>query len=303
MNPNYDVIIIGAGPAGLTAAIYCSQAKLKTLVIERSMPGGRMTLAPLIVNYPGFPDGIRGVELANLMFKQAEKYGAKIVFDEVVDVNVKGSIKKVRTRSGKEITSYAIIIATGLTARRGLIRGEEKFLGKGLSYCAVCDGPLYKGKRVALVAFTDKALEEAKYLAELVRELIFIAEDSNLTQIAEQELKYGNVRIVRGKAKSLIGDGEVKGIIVDVEGREERFDVDGVFIAAKEVPSTEVFRKAGIEIDERGFVKVNMKQETNIPGIYACGDVTGLAFQVSVAIGQATVAALRAINYIRSLKH
>lgn len=303
----YDAIIIGAGPAGLTAGLFCARAGLKTLIVERSMIGGRMVEAPLIDNYPGFPEPVRGVELAQLMYNHAIKAGAEIIYpEEIVDLIVGSKHHRVVTRLGKNYRSLAIIIATGLNVKKGTVINEEKLIGKGVSYCAVCDGPLFKGKKVALVGSSYRALNEALFLTGIASKVYVILHEKpeeEAYSLLRRIERVGNAIIIEGKATKIIGKNYVEGIEVEYsDGRKEIIDVSGIFISVGEVPTTQIFRKIGIKLDERGFIVTSKSQETNIPGIFAAGDVTGQGLQIATAVGQGAMAALSAIRYVRLVK-
>jgi len=301
----YDVIIIGGGPAGLTAAIYSARAGLKTLVLEKAAPGGKLGEIPHLENFPGLTQPINGVELAMKMYEQAVKFGAEIRYPEaVVDLDLKGLVKKVRTRSG-EYRALSIIIATGLEKKKALKPGEAKLIGKGVSYCAVCDGPIFKGKDVAVLGNSEKAIEEALFLSNLASKVYLITDGEKLEgpeKLIDRLKQQENVKIVDAELKEIVGEERVKSIIVKEKHKEQEIYVSAVFIVKGDEPKTEIFKKAGLELNKIGFLKVNLNQETNIPGVYAAGDCTGRGLQVVVAAGDGAVAALSANKYIKALK-
>jgi len=295
--PIYDIIVIGAGPAGLTAGLYAASLGAKTLILEGSIPS-RLYLAKTIYNYPGFPNGISGEELLDLMKKQAMKKGAIIRRGDVVSLLLHAPIKTVITRK-ETLTARAVIIATGIQRRELRIPGEDKFLGSGVSYCAICDGPLYRGKRVVVIGSGDEAIRDAKFLSEIAKDTFFIP----LKALGKDELnnlREHNINVLLNyKVLEIVGKDKVEGVKVESPQGIEIVYVDGVFIITEEVPTTTILRKAGIEVDDKGFVKVNLNQETNIKGVYAAGDCTGIGMQVSTAVGQGALAAINAIKYIR----
>ncbi|HDI74636.1 MAG TPA: FAD-binding protein [Thermoprotei archaeon] len=298
----YDVVIIGGGPAGLTAAIYCARFKLKTLVIEREMTGGKAAYAPLIENYPGFPEGIRGLDLAQRLYEQATRAGAEVVFpEEVVDVDFSSKVKKVVTRSGKVYEARAVIIATGL-AKKPQIRGVDKFLGKGVSYCAVCDAPFFKNQVVAVVGSDERAFEEALLLQEYASKVILVTQSKEVSapETLVEKFLGKNGEIIEGYAIEVKGSNRVEKLLVKKDSEVVELEVKGVFIEVGEYPSTELFKKKGVEVDERGFIKVDSQQKTNIEGVFAAGDCTGRGLQVVVAAGDGAVAALSAYKYIKT---
>ncbi|MEM3816098.1 MAG: FAD-dependent oxidoreductase [Candidatus Bathyarchaeia archaeon] len=301
----YDVIIIGGGPAGLTAAIYASRTGLKTLVLEENVPGGRALEAPLIENFPGFPDGISGAELVERMLKQAERFGAEMRFpEEVLDMDLSKSIKTVATRRGKYY-GYSIIITTGTQRKKLTVPGEVEFLGRGVSYCAVCDAPFFRDKIVAVIGLNNEALEDALYISGFASKVIVIShgekaavEEGLLQQAREKQ----NIEFIDARVKSINGDIYVNSItIMDQTGIAE-IPVDGVFIVLGSVPVTSIVKRAGIMVDERGCIKVDRSQSTNIEGVFAAGDCTCGGMQVATAVGEGAMAALQAYRYVKRIK-
>lgn len=296
--PMYDIVIIGSGPAGLTAGMYASSLGLKTLVIEGESPP-RITLATKINNYPGFPEGISGIDLLNKIKKQAISYGVEIIRGNVSSLNLIGPIKTVIVRN-ETITCKAIILAIGIKSTELKIEGEDKFIGLGLSYCVVCDGPLFKNKRVLLIGSGEEAIEDALFLSNLASEVFFIAlEKMNEKQI--NLLKNNGIKILEGvKLKAIKGEKIVQKVLLEkIDKKEELLDIDGVFIVAREIPLIKILAKAGLEIDEKNCIKVNNKQETNIEGVYAAGDCTCGGAQVVIAAGEGAKAAINAAAYIK----
>lgn len=301
----YDVIIIGGGPSGLTAAIYASRMALKTLILEENMPGGRALEAPLIENFPGFPDGISGAELVERMLKQAERFGAEIRFpEEVLDMDLSGLIKSVVTRHSRYY-GYSIIIATGTQRKKLTVSGEVEFLGRGVSYCAVCDAPFFKDKVVAVIGFNNEALEDALYISGFASKVIIISHGEKTAveeALLEQAHKKRNIEFIDAKVKSINGDIYVNSItITDQKGMVE-IPVNGVFIVLGSVPVTSIVKKAGIMVDERGCIKVDRSQSTNIEGVFAAGDCTCGGMQVATAVGEGAMAALQAYRYVKRVK-
>lgn len=288
--PLYDVVVIGAGPAGLTAGMYCASMGFKTLIIEGFSPS-RLQLVKKIYNYPGFPEGIAGFELLNRMRSQALKAGAEVKRGDVVAVDFLSSVKTVVTRA-ESITTFAVIIAVGLGKRKLDIEGEDKFLGLGVSYCALCDGPLYKGRVVALVS--DELPEDLLNLSKLASKVYFIP----LKPLKNVENLPGNVELLHVKVKAIEGVDRVEGLRITRNGVEELLRVDGVFISTRNIPFTSIIAKSGVEVDEKGCIKVNRDMMTSIEGVYAAGDCTCGGLQVVVAVGQGALAAIKAIAYI-----
>jgi len=301
-----DVIIIGGGPAGLTAAIYAARLGMKTQVFERWMLGGRAADAPEIWNFPGFPEGISGVELTGRMIKQAEMFGADLrTPEEVPNLSLDSQIKSVTTRSGS-FQCYSVIIATGTQRKKLLVPGEAKFLGRGVSYCAVCDGPLFRGKVVAVVGSGVEAFEDAHYLSSLAEKVILITHNEEITAekvLVDECEKKGNVEIVKAKLKSIIGGEIVTSVkIVHFNGDEEEIPVDGIFPSLGGVPMTNLVKKAGILVDKRGCLKVDRRQAANVEGVYAAGDCTCGGMQIVNAAGEGAMAAMQAFRYVKKIK-
>jgi thioredoxin reductase (NADPH) len=297
---NYDVVIIGSGPGGLAAGVYSARRNMRTLIIGELL-GGQMNWTTHIENYPGVEE-ITGPELAKRMAAQAHKFGCEIKADVVTNMALKGEKKTVRTRS-KEYTARVVIIATGAGHRKLGIPGEEKFVGKGVSYCATCDAPLFRGKRVAVVGGSDSAVNNAIFITEFASETYLIHRRDKLRAEAanQKRLKESKVKVLWNTvAKEINGSSMVEAIVLeDVNTHEKReLPVDGVFLYVGVAPATELAKAAGVEVGEKGFIKTDQNQKTNIDGVYAAGDVTGGILQVSEAVGEGSIAATRAYNYL-----
>jgi len=292
----YDIIIIGGGPAGLGAGLYAARRNLKTLIISETL-GGQMAWAHVVENYPGV-EPMTGIELAEKMKKQAEKFGCVFKFEKVGGLELKDEIKKIKTSEG-EYSAKVVIIATGSHYRRLEVEGEEKFIGKGVSYCSVCDGPLYKGKKVAVIGGSDSAVVAAIYLSEIASETYLVhrrdqlrAEEANIENLKKSSVKtIWNSVVEKIQGKKFVN----KIIIKNVKTNEtQELQIDGVFIEIGEIPTTEIVKAAGVEVDEKNFIKVNEKFETNIKRVYAVGDVTGSFAQIIVASAEGAEAATNA---------
>ena len=279
---------------------------MRALLLERGLLGGRAVEAPIVENFPGFPEGISGVELIERMVKQAERFGAEMRFsEEVLDLALDAKPKVAATRHN-QYKSIGVIIATGTQRKKLLVPGETDFLGRGISYCAVCDGPLFKGKVTAVVGSGDEALEDAVYLSNLSRKVLLImgqrdieAAKPLIDRCGEKE----NIEILKAKIKSILGDSYVKSVVIsDLETRKSReIPVDGVFISIGAVPMTSLVKKTGIEVDERGCIKVDRRQATSIEGVFAAGDCTCGGMQIVTAVGEGAMAALQAYRYVRKV--
>jgi len=302
---SWDLIIIGAGAAGLAAGIYGTRSGLKTLVLEEKMAGGKTVDAPLIENYPGL-QSISGAELAQKMAAQCRSAGVTIrEFEKVLSLDLKGEKKSVKT-SKTTYESKAVILASGSRYREIGVAGEKEFRGRGVSYCGICDGTLFKGKRVLVVGGGNSAVMTALYIAELASELkiahrrdSFRAEEALVKALKEK----ANVEILwNTEVKEVRGEKLVNKVAIfnNKTGETKELLVDGVFVQVGEAPNSEVAKEAGIKIDEDGYIIVDARQRTNIPGIYAAGDVANHPVkQVGTAVGQGITAALEAYGYIR----
>jgi thioredoxin reductase (NADPH) len=299
-----DVIIVGAGPAGLTAAIYSAWLGLKTTVLESGIAGGRAWLAPKIENFPGFPEGIKGSELVDKMRAQAERFKAEFRIDEeVVGLEARDPLKRVVTRK-QTYDAAALIIATGTQRRKLRVAGETEFLGRGVSYCAVCDGPFFRRKEVVVVGNGEEAAIDALALSELASKVTVVSQEKQLAMegaLLERLKGKANVEFVMGKVTQIVGDQVVKAIkIVDSNTQvESEREVNGVFVALGGVPLTAIVQRAGITTDRNGCLAVDRRQQTNLEGVFAAGDCTCGGMQVVTAAGEGAMAAMKASAYVR----
>ncbi len=301
----YDMIIIGGGPAGYTAALYAARAGLDTLIIERMSAGGQMAITDIIDNYPGFDEGVDGFTLGAKMQSGAERFGAKTEYAEVTAVYLKEDPKRIETTSG-EFFAKTVVIATGANPRELGIDGEKELIGRGLHYCAHCDGRFYKGKTVAVVGGGNTAAQDALYLSHLAKKVYLIHRRDSLraTKIYHDPLlKAENVEFIWDSAlRDYIVDGRIKGAIVEnlKSGEQSELYFDGLFVSIGRRPATELFSE--IELDEGGYIVADESTKTNIDGVFAVGDVRTKALrQVVTAVGDGAVAAHFAEEYI-SLK-
>jgi thioredoxin reductase (NADPH) len=301
----FDILIIGAGPAGLTAAIYTAWLGLKTLILESGIPGGKAWAAPMIENFPGFDEGIKGSDLAEKMQRQAERLGAEIVIsEEVAGLELAGNVKHVFTRK-QTYDAYVVILATGTQKRKLHVPGEAEFLGRGVSYCAVCDGPFFRLAKVAVVGNSNEAAVEALSLAEFTEHVLLVHDgDLRIEGTLLSRLKYKpKIEPVQGKVTAIVGDKTVSAIKIQTSVASVERDVKGVFIALGSVPLTSIVRNAGVGMDMNGCLMVDRQQRTNIEGVFAAGDCTCGGMQVVTAAGEGAVAAMRASKYVRSMEN
>lgn len=297
----YDLIIIGAGPAGLTAGIYAARRHLKTLIISQDV-GGQMALSHLVENYPG-TEPMPGTELTEIMKKQAEKFGCEFATEAVDKVELKDEIKVVMAE-GKRFEAKTIIIATGAQHRKLNIEGEEEFFGKGISYCATCDGPLFKEKKVVVVGGSDAAVTAAIYLNKFASETYLIHRRDKLRadEHNQKMLFDSTVQIIWDSVVEKIeGDKMVNNIKIKNLQTEEVNDleIEGVFIEIGYIPSTELMESEGVEVNEKKYIKINKGGGTNVEGVFAAGDVTGAFAQIVTAAAEGAIAATSAYFYIQ----
>ncbi len=304
----YDIVIIGAGPGGLTAGIYAGRSRLKTLIFERLSPGGQIAVSDQVDNYPGFPEGISGKELTERMEKQAVRFGAEIVPDEVRKIKKTNNLFELETASSGTIKSKAVIIATGADPVKLPVPEEEKFRGRGISYCATCDAAFFKDKTVAVIGGGDTAIADAIYLTKFAKEVIVVHRRDQLRAVkALQEEAFKNPKIKfqwNSVSEHVIGENKVEGLEVKnvKTGEKVLLKVDGIFVAIGTVPNSDLV-KGLVELDERGFIKTNQNRETSVKGLFAVGDVRDTPLrQVVTAAGDGAIAEFSAENYIKNLK-
>lgn len=297
----YDAIVIGAGPAGLAAAIYLTRADMKSLVLEAEKPGGKLNAIRLIENYPGFPS-ISGLELAQHMVKHAEKVGAKIKYPaRVAGFELHGEPKILRT-GRREYYAKNVLLAMGVQRKKLRIPGVTELLGRGVSYCAICDGSFFKGKDVALIGNDEDTIAEGLYLSGLVNRIYLISgmETPKFEQQSlEKLLSKGNVEhLAKHEVTEVIGESVVEKITIrSADGKTEELDAQGVFVAGEKTPLGAMLASTGLKTDSSGCIEVDKEMRTTLPGVYAAGDITcGRKFQIAVSVGQGVTAALSMIR-------
>ncbi|MGA2315910.1 MAG: thioredoxin-disulfide reductase [Thermodesulfobacteriota bacterium] len=299
----YKVIIVGGGPAGLTAGLYTSRSRLNTLLIEIGLLGGQMTITELIENYPGFPQGINGDELSRLMEEQAKRFELEVVSQDVVEVKLEGDKKVVKTEEGSYLCE-ALIICTGTEYRKLGVPGEKEFAGKGVSYCATCDGVFFKDSQIVVVGGGDSALTEALYLTKFVKELTIVHRRDALrgTKIY-QERVFANPKIKllwNSVIQEIKGDSVVRSVIVKnvKTGEVNEHPIEGAFLFVGLLPRTQ-FLKGLVNVDEAGYIITDENCETSVKGIFAAGDCRKkLLRQVATAVGDGATAAFAVEKYL-----
>jgi len=303
----YDIIIIGGGPAGLSAGIYASRLGAKTLLLEKLTPGGQITLSSEIENYPGICDVKSGLEFMSCWPHQAKKFGCEIKSEEVINIvpssefQVPGEKWKINT-SKNEYLSKAVIVATGAAPKKAGFEGEEEFTGKGVSYCAVCDGFFYKGRDVAVIGGGDTALEEALYLSKIVNKVYLIHRRDKFRAAPSTQKKVlntPNIEIIYNETvKKVFGNQFVEGIILS---SEKEIKVDGVFVFVGMNVNNELVRNLA-ELNEWGEVKVDLNMSTSAKGLFAAGDIRENSVkQVIAAAGDGSIAAINAVKYVERM--
>ncbi len=309
MENTYDLVVIGGGPAGLTSAIYAARAGLKTAVVEKGAPGGKLNNTHKVDNYPGM-EGKAGWEFSQSFTTQATNFGAKIIGAEVVGIsNLESKLaKEVTLGNGTILKTKTIIIATGLQPMRMNIPGDEEYFGKGISTCVVCDGAFYRGKDIAIVGGGNSATEESLFAAGIVNKVYIInkfpgfrAEQATLDKLETLE----NVEVLHNHdTKEVIGtDGKVSRFVIEdiTTGESKTIEVQGIFTYIGWLPETEFMKDSGL-LNEEGYIEIGQGGSTKYPGVYSAGDVTPKPFrQITVATSEGTNAALSAVNYFNTL--
>lgn len=304
----YDVIIIGAGPGGMTTALYASRANLKVVMLDRGAYGGNLNNTASIVNYSGFKD-VQGLELAEKMYQGATQFGAEYAYGTVTSVTVDGQLKKVTTDMGDTFVAPVMVVATGSDHRKLGVPGEEEFSGRGVSYCAVCDGAFFKDKHLVVVGGGDSAVEEGLYLTQLAAKVTVLVRRDELRaqpMLQDEAVKNAKMEFVYNTSVTEIVGDDVKVTGVKTHnnktGADGELAADGVFIYVGNVPLTKPFTDLGI-LDDQGWVKTDTLMKTSVPGIFAIGDVRETPLrQIATAVGDGAIAGQQVYQYIKGLK-
>ena len=304
MTDGYDTIIVGGGPAALAAAVYSGRAELRTLVLERSALGGQVVLTDAIDNYPGFPEGVSGPDLTELMARQARRFGAEIITAEVTKVELEGDIMKLVTTSDNTYRARALILAMGADPRKLGVPGEEELRGRGVSYCGTCDAPFFRDKKVVVVGGGDAALKEALFITKFAREVVLVhrRQGFRAEKIYQTEARE-NPKIafeLDAVVERILGEQRVEGAEVRNVKTDERKTVscDGIFIFIGTVPNT-AFLGNMFGVDAGGHIETDGDMATSIPGVFAIGDVRKDSYrQIATAVGEGATAAIAAGHWI-----
>lgn len=305
---NYDVIIIGAGPAGMTTALYASRANLSVLMLDRGIYGGNLNNTATIENYTGFPS-VQGPDLAKQMYDGATQFGAKYAYGTVEKVELDGNLKKITTDMGETYTAKALVIASGSEQKKLGVAGEQEYGGKGVSYCAVCDGAFFKGKHLVVVGGGDSAVEEGMYLTQFADKVSVLVRKDHLRSAAvaqDKAKKNDKMEFIFNTSVTAIEGDDQKVTKVkthnNATGEDGEMQADGVFIYVGNVPMTAPFADLGI-LDDQGWVITDDHMATKVPGIFAVGDVREtLLRQIATAVGDGALAGQEVFKYFDNLK-
>ena len=302
----HEVIMIGSGPSALTAAVYTTREDIPTTLYEKAAVGGMAATTDRIDNYPGFPDGIAGLELASQLQAQAKRFGAQLAFGEVTKIHAAdGGVEL--TIDGKQHLAKAVLIATGSQYRKLGVPGEDEFFGRGVHYCATCDGAFYRDKRLAVVGGGNSAVQEALFLTRFASHIdLLVRSTLKASEVLQKELHRqvaaGTITVHQGVAVDHIiaQDGAVQGVATKQDGADHNFMVDGVFVFIGLKPNTGFLEGSGVQLDTHGSIITDERMHTNVPGVFASGDVrSGATMQIAAAVGDGAVAALSIREYLR----
>ena len=307
MTPDYDVITVGAGPAGLAAAVYTSREDLRTAVLEKGVVGGMAALTDEIENYPGFEPKVGGLELSAHLERQAKQFGAQLLTGrEVTGLEKSGNLLTVKTAQGN-LTAKAVLVATGSTYRHLGVPGESEQIGRGVHFCATCDGPLYRGRELLVVGGGNSALQETLFLAKFASKITMLVRGTALKGSAilrREVMALKNVRIeYEVEVKKVLAEaGLVSGAEAVKQGQPVTYKAPGLFVLIGLIPTTGPF-KGFLDLDEQGFVKTGLSYATSVPGVFCAGDVrSGSTWQIASAVGEGASAALAIRRYLDDLK-
>ncbi len=301
---DYQLIILGGGPAGLTAGLYASRHRVEVLLVEKGAVGGQVLATDWVDNYPGFPDGVSGSDLVAKMTAQASRFGLETKNGNVVKVELAGAEKKLILESGDVLHSRALIISTGARPNKLGISGEEQFAGRGVSYCATCDGPFYRDQRIVVVGGGDTAVQEADFLTRFASSVTIIHRRDKLRAAKVlQEKAFANKRIEfiwNANVIAIEGEKEVERVkIRKIDGTESDIPGKGIFILIGTIPNNEMLPLEQLGVDQHGFIKTDNEMRTSIPGVMAAGDIRSKAVrQIVNGAGEGAVAAITAEHYL-----
>jgi thioredoxin reductase (NADPH) len=303
----HDLVVVGAGPAALAAAIYTTREDIETVLYEKGVPGGLAAITDWIDNYPGFPKGISGLDLAQGLQEQAERFGAKIEFGEVMKIEDEGSHKKLETTDG-DVLAKAVLIATGTDYKKVGVPGEKEYFARGVHYCATCDGAFYRDKHLVLIGGGNSAVQEALFLTRYATKIdLLVRSTLKASEVLLRELeKNQKITVHLGVSiDEIVGeDGKVTKVVgKDSAGKKREFPTDGVFVFVGLSPNTGFLKAGPIKLDEIGFVITDGQLETSMKGVFAAGDVrSGATMQIASASGEGATAALMVRIYLENIE-
>lgn len=306
----YDTVMVGAGPSALAAAVYTTREDIETVLYEKGVIGGLAAITDKVDNYPGFPDGIEGMTLAGHLEKQAERFGAQIEFGQVEAIKLDGETK-VLTIDGQEVKARSVLIATGSDYNKLGIPGEAEYYGRGVHYCATCDGAFYREKKLVVVGGGNSAVQEAIFLTRFTTHIdLLVRSTIKASDVLQQELQKfvddGKITVHLGTTPNeiIVNDGTFEKVTATKDGNEIAFESDGIFIFVGLKPNTEFLAGSDIALDEQGLIKTDIHLETSIKGVFASGDVrSGATMQIASAVGEGATAALAIREYLDGLAH
>lgn len=306
-----DTVMIGTGPSALAAAVYTTREDIDTTLYEKSVIGGLAAITDMVDNYPGFPEGIEGMKLAGELQKQAQRFGAKIDFGEASSLTVGEDNIKTIIIDGQEVKAKTVLIATGSDYNKLGIPGEAELYGRGAHYCATCDGAFYRDKRLVVVGGGNSAIQEAIFLTRFSTHIdLLVRSTIKASDVLQHDLQKfvdeGKITVHLGVTPTAIvaEEGKVTHVTAKRADEDTRFDTDGVFIFVGLNPNTQFLEGSGVELDDQKLVKTNSHLETNLPGVFASGDVrSGATMQIASAVGEGASAALAIREYLDGLKH
>ena len=305
----HDVVMVGAGPSALAAAVYTTREDIETVLYEKGVVGGMAAITDRVDNYPAFPDGVEGMKLASLMEAQAEKFGAVIEYGDVSDITDNGETKTVVV-DGKNVEAKAVLIATGSDYKKIGVPGEKEFFGRGVHYCATCDGAFYRDKTLAVIGGGNSAVQETIFLTRFTTHIDLIVRStikaSDVLQKELQKLVDQNkvtVHLNTTTEEIVATDKKVTSVRVKRDGQESSIGIDGVFVFVGLLPNTDFLKDSSIELDEVGLIKTDTKLRTSMNGVFASGDVrSGATLQIASAVGEGATAALNIREYLEDLQ-
>lgn len=305
-----DVVMIGAGPSALAASVYTTREDIDTVLYEKGVIGGMAAITDMVDNYPGFPEGIEGMRLAGQLQAQAERFGAQIELGEVSEIRDEGD-HKVVVVDGQDVKAKAVLIATGSDYKKTGVPGEAEYFGRGVHYCATCDGAFYRDKKLAVIGGGNSAVQETIFLTRFAEHIdLLVRSTITASDILEKELqKYiesgkVTVHLATTTQEIVATEGKITSVRVNSDGEEKSIDVDGVFVFVGLLPNTGFLKDSAIELDEVGLIKTDKTLQTNMSGVYASGDVrSGATLQIASAVGEGATAALSIREYLDGLNH